>query len=94
MSSNPPGEITDMLLLTYMVKSLRAMNAPHAVKQITFDKSKAAPGETLYVSVLKLNENKVLVPGSLALHFNINLEGGHANNSFRTLRGRWSTSWL
>ena len=28
----------------------------------------------------KLNKNKVLVPGSLALRFDINLSGGHANN--------------
>jgi len=34
----------------------------------------------LYVSVPKLNVNKVLVPGSLALVFNIDLSGGHANN--------------
>ena len=28
----------------------------------------------------KLNENEVIVPGSLALRFNIDLNGGHANN--------------
>ena len=28
----------------------------------------------------KLNENEVLVPGSLALRFDIDLTGGHANN--------------
>ena len=28
----------------------------------------------------KLNENEVLVPGSLALVFDIDLSGGHANN--------------
>jgi len=30
--------------------------------------------------VPKLNENEVLVPGSLALRFDIDLDGGHANN--------------
>ena len=30
--------------------------------------------------MLKLNENEVLVPGSLALVFDIDLAGGHANN--------------
>ena len=34
----------------------------------------------LYVYVPKLNENEVLVPGSLALDFDIDLSGGHANN--------------
>ena len=28
----------------------------------------------------KLSENEVIVPGSLALRFNIDLSGGHANN--------------
>jgi len=30
--------------------------------------------------VPKLNENEVLVPGSLVLHFDIDLSGQHANN--------------
>ena len=40
------------------------------------------PGETLYVHVPKLAENEVIVAGSLALVFNINLKvtGAHANN--------------
>ena len=56
------------------------MKAERAVKRITFDRSKESPGKTLYVSVPKLNENEVLVPGSLALLFEIDLTGGHANN--------------
>jgi len=56
------------------------MKAEHAVKRITFDRTEASPGETLYVSVPKLNKNDVLVPGSLALRFDIDLSGGHANN--------------
>jgi len=56
------------------------MKAERAVKRITFDRTEASPGETLYVSVPKLNENEVLVPGSLALRFHLDLSGGHANN--------------
>ena len=48
----------------------------YTIKRITFDSSEASPGETLYVSVPKLNENEVLVPGSLALLFDIDLSGG------------------
>ena len=59
---------------------LKAMKAERTVKRITFERSEANSGETLYVSVPKLNENEVLVPGSLALIFNIDLAGGHANN--------------
>ncbi|KAL9956033.1 hypothetical protein ACROYT_G037451 [Oculina patagonica] len=61
-------------------KILGALKAERAVKRITFDRYVANPEETLYVSVPKLNENEVIVPGSLALRFNIDLSGGHANN--------------
>ena len=73
-------EVSDSLLPTYKSKTLKAIKAPRAVKRITFDKSEANPGETLCVRVPRLNENEVLVPGSLALRFNIDLSGGHANN--------------
>jgi len=74
------GEVPDSLLPTHTSKTLKAMKAPRAVKRITFDKSEANPNEPLYVHVPKLNENEVLVPGSLALRFDIYLSGGHANN--------------
>lgn len=61
-------------------KTLGALKAERAVKRITFERTEANPLETLYVSVPKLNENEVIVPGSLALRFNIDLSGGHANN--------------
>jgi len=56
------------------------MKAERAVKRITFDRTEASPRDTLYVSVPKLNKNEVLVPGSLALRFDIDLSGGLANN--------------
>ena len=56
------------------------MKAERTVKRITFNPSEANPGETLYVSVPKLFEHEVIVSGSLALVFNINLSGGHVNN--------------
>jgi len=74
------GEVPDTLLPTSKSKTLRAMKAPRSVKQITFDRSEANPGETLNVHVPKLNENEVIVPGLLALRFDIDLSGGHANN--------------
>ena len=61
-------------------KTMNSMKAPYAVKRITFNPSEANPGERLEVRVPKLNENEVLVPGSLALRFDIDLSGGHANN--------------
>ena len=68
------------LLPSHSEKTLGAMRAERTVKRITFNPSEANPGETLYVSVPKLSEHEVIVSGSLALVFNINLSGGNANN--------------
>ena len=70
------------LLPSHSKKVLGAMKAERTVKLITFEPTSANPGETLYVSVPKLANNEVLVPGSLALVFNIDLKvpGAHANN--------------
>jgi len=56
------------------------MKVPHAVKRITFDCTEAVPGDALYVSVPKLHEHEVLVPASLALRFDLDMDNGHANN--------------
>ena len=68
------------LLPTHFEKTLGAMKAQRTVKCITFDRSTANPGETLYVSVPKLNEHEVIVLGSLALLFDISLSGGKRSN--------------
>ena len=70
------------LLPSHSEKVLGAMKAERTVKRITFNSTSATPGETLYASVPKLEENEVIVAGSLALVFNINLKltGAHANN--------------
>ena len=72
--------VPDYLLPTHSEKTNNAMKAPRSVKRITFNPSEANPEETLYVHVPKLNKNEVLVPGSLAMRFDIDLSGGHANN--------------
>ena len=72
--------VPDNLRPTYIEKTLGAMKAERAVKRITFDRTEASPGETLSVSVPKLKKNEVVVPGSLALLFDIDLSGGQANN--------------
>ena len=72
--------VPENLRATYSEKTVHAMKAERAVNGITFTPSEASPASTLYVSVPKLNENEVLVPGSLALVFDIDLAGGHANN--------------
>ena len=65
---------------TYNKKTFQALRAKREVNRITFKKTEANPGDELDVGVPKLHENEVLVPGSLALVFDIDLSGGHANN--------------
>ena len=72
--------VQENLLPTHTEKTLRALKAIRAVNRITFNRSSTNPSETLYVYVPKLNENEVLVPNTLALVFDIDLSGGHANN--------------
>ena len=60
--------------------TLGPMKAERTVKRITFDRSTANPGETLYVSVPKLNEHEVVVPESLAFLCDIPLSSGHGTN--------------
>ena len=72
--------VQEDLLPEHRKKIVNAMKAPRSVNSITFDKTEAKPGETLYVHLPKLNKNEVIVPNSLALVFDIDLSGGHANN--------------
>ena len=76
------------LLPTHTEKTLRAMKAPRAVKRITFDRNEARTGETLYVSVPKLHENEVLVPGSLASSLTSTFLEGTPTKSFKTFSFR------
>ena len=72
--------VSETLDPTYSKKTHLGLKAIRAVKRITFNPSEANPGETLNVGVPKLNENEVLVPNTMALVFDIDLTGGHANN--------------
>ena len=74
------GSVANDLSPRNRTKILRAMKAPRSVKRIDFDRTEASPGQRLLVRVPKLNENEVLVPGSLALCFEIDLSGGQVNN--------------
>ena len=56
------------------------MQAEQTVTRIAFNPSTANPGDVLYVTVPKLAQDVVMVPGTLALVFDIDLTGGHANN--------------
>ena len=64
------------LLPSHSVKTLGAMKAERTVKRITFNPTEANPGNNLYVSVPKLNEEEVIVPGSLAYYSTSILQAG------------------
>ena len=68
------------LLPTHSGAILNSMQAGRTVTRITFNPSTANPGDVLYVTVPKLAQDVVMVPGSLALVFDIDLTGGHAKN--------------
>lgn len=72
--------VADNLRPAHKEKTTCAMKVPYAVKHLNFNPFEANPGKTLNVYVPKLNDGKVIVHGSLALRFDIDLSGGHANN--------------
>ena len=73
--------VPSSLLPSHSEKVLRAIKAERTVKRITSNPTEANPGETLYVSVPKLAANEVIIAGSLALVFNINLKGPGADDN-------------
>ena len=60
-------------------KITNALKADRTVRRVTFNPIKASPGETLSIPVPKLSDEVVLVPGSLAIIFDLTVSG-HANN--------------
>ena len=68
------------LLPTHSEAIFNSMQAERTVTRIAFNPSTANPGDVLYVTVPKLAQDVVIVPGTLSLVFDIDLSGGHANN--------------
>ena len=60
-------------------KRSNALKANKMVHRVTFNPNKALPGETLHISVPKLDDGVVLDPESLALVINLSVTG-QANN--------------
>ena len=56
------------------------LKAEATLNRITLNPSSVNPGETYYLDIPTLSENKVLVPGSVYLRFDLNVDG-HANNT-------------
>ena len=60
-------------------KITNVLKADRTVHRVTFNPNKASPGETLFIPVPKLSDEVVLVPGSLAVIFDLTVSG-QANN--------------
>ena len=74
------SSVSESLKPSFQKKIPKAVIKADRIKhRVTFNPNKASPGETLYVAVPKLDDGLVLVPGSLALMFNL-VMSGHANN--------------
>ena len=68
------------LLPSHSESIFDAMKAERTVTRIAFNPSEADPGDILYIAVPKLAKDVIMVPGSLALVFDIDMTGGHVNN--------------
>ena len=60
-------------------KTSNALKADRVIHRVTFNTNKTSPGEILHIPVPKLGDGVVLVPGTLALIFDLTVSG-HANN--------------
>ena len=83
---------------THFDAIFNSMEAERTVTRIAFNPSTANPGDVLYVTVPKLAQDVVMVPGTLALVFDIDLTGGYANkylvqNVSRTLVSRLTVTF-
>ena len=63
------------------------LKAESTLNRITLNPSSASPGETLYINIPKLSDNLVIVPGSVSLLFDLEVDG-HANNTLVNNVGR------
>ena len=73
------SSVSEILRPSFEKKIPNSLKADRVRHRITFNPSKASPGETLYIAVPKLEDEVLLVPGSLALVFNL-VVSSHANN--------------
>ena len=73
-------EVSEMNNPSREKKTSNALKADRVIHRVTFNPNKAFPGEILHIPVPKLDDGVVLVPGTLALIFDLKVSG-NANNS-------------
>ena len=79
--------ISDVLNPNRNPREAFGLKAEKTLNRITLNPSSVNLEETLYVNIPKLAEGVVIVPGSVALLFNLNV-AGHANNTLVNNVGR------
>ena len=73
------NELSENLNPNISKRKYFGLKAESTLQRVTLNPSSANPGET-YLYIPKLSENKVIVPRSVSLRFDLVLEG-HANNT-------------
>ena len=68
--------ISEVLDVNRESKKPFALKAERTLHRVTFNPSSANPGESLYVHLPKLSDNRVYVPGTVGLTFDLNLPTG------------------
>ena len=64
------------------------LKAETTLQRATFTPSTANPGETLYINIPKLSGNNVIVPNSVRLAFDLELQNTEANDTVVNNLGR------
>ena len=89
--------VSDEINPNYENTISNALKAHRIIHRLTFNPGKALPGETLRIPVPKLQDGVVLVPGSLALIFNLDVKGQVdnylVNNVLRALIDRMTVKY-
>lgn len=91
------ASVSERLRLAFEEKTSNALKADTVRHRVTHNPNNGSPSETLYFAVPKLDDDVVLVPGSLVFVFNLVLSGNAnnllVNNVSRSLfQGWWSNS--
>lgn len=73
------ASVSERLRLAFEEKTSNALKADIVRHRVTHNPNNGSPSETLYFAVPKLDDDVVLVSGSLVLVFNLVLSG-NANN--------------
>ena len=88
MLLNMSKTISERIDPNRMPKQPFGLKAETTLQRATFTPSTANPGETLYTNIPKLSGNNVIVPNSVRLAFDLELQNAEANDTVVNNLGR------